>query len=463
MERFRQSWLDSPSTGAGGGFNSFSSGGGEGSRGDGGDGRGSGGSGSGGNGNRSGSTQRFTGERRPPALGLETPTGGNRAARGLASFSPAASAPLRTPDARGDPDSQGAPTTTPLQQEGFSLFGGRMYSTPVSGTRRPPSEPPTLVARALTQMDGGRDGGGGDGGGGVDSNSGGSGGLSRFKTLAQQTQERKDREKREEQDWRRRSGASNPARGALTPSELSPPTMGSPPPIFTPHNGSGGSAGGPFGRTSSTNVSPTMSSSAEPLGAAAMPVAASARKRPRAPSPAAIFAASPPPSLSAMSGTTQPSPIPGAAAVAAADVSRDLRRDPREVPAVRQARTWGSTDGTGAGRPPQQKSPRPNVRRAAGAAEAAGGAGAAGKRLSTPSSRSPRPRTKSPSQSPRARAASSQQYSSQPPPLPRRYTLEDFAGADEVCFNPGEVCLLGLVLRVLGKAWSSRDEPFFLR
>ena len=125
MERFRQSWLDSPSSGAGGGFNSFSGGG---AGGDGGDGRGGGGGSSGGSiGNRSSNTQPFTGERRPPALSLDTPTGGAHAAKGLASFSPAASSSLRTPDARGRPDSQGAPITTPRQQEGFSLFGGRMY------------------------------------------------------------------------------------------------------------------------------------------------------------------------------------------------------------------------------------------------------------------------------------------------------------------------------------------------
>ena len=62
----------------------------------------------------------------------------------------------------------------------------------------------------------------------------------------------------------------------------------------------------------------------------------------------------------------------------------------------------------------------------------------------TPSSsaRSSRPAQKKPhSQSARGTGGvgSSSPQSQQPPPLPRLYKLADFEGADDVCFNPGEM------------------------
>lgn len=299
-------------------------------------------------------------------------------------------------------------TTTPVQQQSFSLFGGKVYSTPSTGGLRQPSTPSTQTNCTPTRRLGGGGGGGGDGR---------RNGLPRFKTLAQQTQEDKDEE--EEMDDHRRRGIFNrPARGLLSPSKLlSPLGMGSPPPTSTPYGGSS-ARGGPLVQAFTT-PSPSLAaaSSAGAFSLAASSVAASLRKRPKSPNIAATLL----PATEEIERRIQ-----SASTFATAGSDRDAQRGSPATLQPRQERAWGNTDRGDKEGQRKEASPRPTAHVGVRRGEAR-----------TPTSRlcSPRPSKKSPSKSPRGRSGLSQR---QPPPPPRRYTLADFSGADEVCFNPGE-------------------------
>lgn len=385
MDRFRGSWPDSSAPGEGGGFSRFAVG------------RDT-------NSTQDDRAQASARRRQSNTDGLDAP--GRRAGGGMASFT------LGARSAHGTPRSQGAPggvhgssISTPVQQQqqqGFSLFGGKAYSTPTSGGQRPP------LASS-----------GGNGRSPVDTHGTG---LPRFKTLAQQTQEE---EEEDLERLRRRRGTAVGARAFLPESDPSPASvMGTPlparPPKEPPSRGNS-----PFGQASfTTTPSPAVTpSAAGAVKIAGTPAAASGRKRPRAP-----------PSIGTPSGAKHSTPVVRApAATAAGGSPRNARREPptaaaatTKKPQARQhERVWGGVESRGAGGQPQtQRSPRPPA--------------AQGNTGGKPRARSPRPGNKSPSsQSPRGRSGS-WQLSNQPPPPPRRYTLADFAGADEACFNPGE-------------------------
>lgn len=358
---------------------------------------------------------------------------------------------------------------TPLQQTqqqqqgsdgGFSMFGGKAHSTPVDcisssgGTRRPPPlsshTPIGNSAPATSHAETSRGSGGRTIGGG----------LSRFKTLAQKTLE-EEREEDEDESRRWGSDSGGSGRGEYTNRSAAPGVLNTPSSsLLSPTTGIGslspellpfGGGGGGVGRHSVTTPSSLALSSLSSGGAP--PTAATSRKRPRAPSTATTSPARP----VIMSGALQLTPVVGSGGGGDALV----------------ARTWGSMgDGDRGGGGQQRRhhqhqqrqqqnlkaTPSPIVRaRAAGAGAARGLSGSG-------SSRSPRPtRSKPPSQSPRGRGkvvGSGSPRLSQPPPLTRRYELADFAGADDVCFNPGEIAFV-----VFKRLWmmlyyySNRDDP----
>lgn len=411
MERFRQSWHRSP---ANGGFRRFSGGGG----------------GGGSDGSMNADDLRILPSkgRHAPSDPFNTPSvAGGRSATagaGMASFSPAGGAPQSgagTPYAQsgvgGGRSSPGSSTVTPIQQ-GFSMFGGKAFSTPASGDRpRPPLDFSTQVDDTPVGSSGPRQGG-----------------ISRFKTLTQQTtqQEEEEEEDDKEETKGRRSRSRHAARALLSPSaELSQHTsmMGSPPipsqvaspPPF------GGPIGGSFGHGYSTPapVAPCSSTTAAGDATAVTMTGPSDRKRSRQPNAT---------STSTNSRTTAPSVPAERASATRKPPMGDAQRDASAYASqARQERAWGSISRGGA-QHGEDKSPRVTATRG-------GGTGVAG---GTPksSSRSPRAKTKSPSRSPRAARGGSSQHASQgPTPPPRRYTLADFAGADEVCFNAGEGAL----------------------
>lgn len=332
----------------------------------------------------------------------------------------------------------GSSTMTPTQQ-GFSMFGGKAFSTPASGGPRP--RPPSLDLS--TQTDGTP----------VGSGVPRQGGISRFKTLTQQTpqhqeQEEEIEEHEEEEDTKfHRSGSRHPARALLLPSaELSrhaammgsplmPSQVASPSPFRT-------SIGGSFGHGYSTPApadptasSPAVAGGGDTTTAVTMTMTGpGSRKRPR-PQQTATTTSRTAPQLTT---TTTPAAAERAGAARKPSMGGNPQRDAQAAFAsqARQERTWGSIDRQGDAQHENRKSPRPAV-----AARGGAGAGGVARGRGTPksSSRSPRAKAKSPSQSPRAgRGGSSQPLSQGPAPPPRRYTLADFAGADEVCFNAGE-------------------------
>lgn len=389
--------------------------------------------------------------------------------RGLASFSPAlsqaSSTMISTPVQR----------TQTQQAEGLTLFGGKAaYSTPArsdsgSGGGRSPLFSHTPVSSS-TPSETPYGGGGGSSGSRIS----GGGDLPQFKQTAREVEEE------EEMQNRRDGGGEYPShrtakRGVLSrPSTyLSPsPGMASPPSAPTSHDGGGGRASGTSFSSPSAHrfdtpspMAPSPRIAARPgQGSPAAPTS-SARKRPRAAS-TAVAAASAASAHPLASGGLQ------LARSAGWNGSGD---DGGASPAG--GRTWGgvATNGISSRRRQQQQhlrerqeSPRLSAQeRGRGGTEAGEGVGGARRVLSgTPSNispRSPRPgqkKNKSPSQSLRGGGGgrangeggagtgkagfSSPRSQQRPPPTPRRYKLEDFAGADDACFNPGEsvLCLI---------------------
>ncbi|CBJ29252.1 DNA polymerase [Ectocarpus siliculosus] len=332
---------------------------------------------------------------------LHTPTSGPRGTgRGMASFSPALSRASTT-------------MMTPVQQtqqkpEGFSMFGGKAYSTPASHgsiCSQPPLSSHTPIGSNTPTVAPGTIPYGGGGSSGV------GGGLARFKTLVQETQEEEHMKQQERRRGSGRGGSSSgcgirdsTARGMPSPSSnfLSPSSlMGSPPNALTPCDDSPSSSAAYAFTPSSPAAPPSYPN--WPAG----PLTAAGRKRPRAPSTA----------TAALGRPMTPGTV---LSVGGGNLSAD----------VSGARTWGSlAEGSRgrAGQVQQQQQQRRQANPRPPAAHGASGAAARAGVASSVSSRSPRPaRNKSPSQSPRT---------SQPPPTPRRYKLDDFAGADDVCFN----------------------------
>ena len=285
-----------------------------------------------------------------------------------------------------------ASSSTATPQQGFSLFGGKAYATPGSYGRPQPS---LAAASSVGNTSISRP------------NSGGSGGLPRFKTLAQERQD----EEREERERRRQillsTGLNHPDRTTGLPS---PPSYFLPP---TP--GGGSSPGEPFRRPFRT-----------PSPVAYLPTAAGAGRVPGAP-----------PSASVGQKRLRAPPLGGGSVPPAAATSRggdtNIRRDPSPAPtAVGRGRSWGSLGNGSDGEQQQQKKERPMTSQTGvGRLRVLEQIG-----LCRPSQKT----NKRALSSPRAISVRSP-ASSQPlvsPPPPRRYTLKDFAGADEVCFNPGE-------------------------
>ncbi|CAB1096270.1 unnamed protein product [Ectocarpus sp. CCAP 1310/34] len=330
---------------------------------------------------------------------LHTPTSGPRGTGGgMVSFSPAlsrASSTMMTPVQQ-----------TQQQPGGFSMFGGKAYSTPASHgsiSSQPPLSSHTPIDSNTRTVAPGTIPYGSGGSSGV------GGGLARFKTLAQETQEEDHKKQQERRGGSGRGNSSgcgirdstvrgmpSPSSNFLAPSSL----MGSPPNSLTPCDDS------PFSSAAYTFTPPSSAAPPSYSNWPTGPSTAAGRKRPRAPSTATAALGRP-----MTPGTVR--------SVGGGNLSAD----------VSGARTWGSLAEGSRGRAGQvqqqqqhrQPSPRPT------AARGASGAAALAAAANSVSSRSPRPTGKESSpQSPRP---------SQPSPTPRRYKLDDFAGADDVCFN----------------------------
>eukprot|EP00903_Cladosiphon_okamuranus_P006776 g6606.t1 len=340
----------------------------------------------------------------------EAPLAGGKV---LALFSPSlsqASSTLMTPQRQ---------TQTQQQQQqqqqagGFSLFGGKAHSTPCRssgsrGERRPPLSPHNPASSRA----------------GMPSGVGDSvigGGLPRFKTLAQTRQEEEEEGEREAFGRRGRGSGSGETmgypstavRGTISPSSslLSP----------TQRDDSAAASGG--GRHTFTTPSPSSVPSSRPMGSTAT------RKRPRAPSMVAT---------GTRPATSRALPSTPVGEGGGGDVALPV------------ARTWGGMMDAGRGRGAHQQQQQRQQRQASARPTSRGGTGPDLGLSGTPSSssRSPRPaRKRSPSKSPLGTGGvgPSSPQSQQPPPMPRRYTLADFEGADDVCFNPA-ASLQGLAI-----------------
>lgn len=316
----------------------------------------------------------------------------------MASFSPSlsqASSTLITPQRQ----------TQQQQAGGFSLFGGKAHSTPSDSSTRSERRPPlsshnpignSTPASSHAGMSSGV-------GGSVDG-----GGLPRFKTRARTRQEEED--EREAFGRRGRGSGSGETmghhsiavRGTISPSSS----------LLSPTQRDDSAVAGGGGLHTFTTPSPSSVPPNRPLDSAT-----ATRKRLRAPSTAAAG------TRPATSGALQSTPIDeGGGGDGALPV----------------ARTWGGgMDASRGGGAPQQQ----QRRRQASPRPTRGGTGPVMSGTPSSSSRSPRPaRKRPPSQSPRGTGGVgfSSPQSQQPPPMPRRYELADFEGADDVCFNPGE-------------------------
>lgn len=280
-------------------------------------------------------------------------------------------------------------------QRGFSLFGGKAYATPGSYSRRssPQSEPSIDKEKVMA-------------------NGGASGGLNRFKTFAQQRQEEE---------------GMMCGHAQLSPSDRSELALGSPPgltPSKFPPTPSGGPSSGSFGHPLRT---PSLTwYLGEVCDGSVSPMASSGRKRLKAPPHGSV------PFLSEM---TRASPI-GETPAVQTKADEDWNKNSINPSGARRGRTWGSAE-VGNTRGQQEH-------RNEGWITSRGGVRnetpTVGSRLA---SQNPNKRSL---QSPRSRLGSIS-LPSKPSPPARRYTLADFAGADEVCFNPGELgSVIGMCL-----------------
>lgn len=289
--------------------------------------------------------------------------------------------------------SQAPAMATP--QRGFSLFGGKAYATPGSYSRSSSPQPTSTIEKEK-----------------VIANGRAGGGLIRFKTLAQQ---------RLEQEERMMDGHAQ-----LSQSDRSGLALGSPPgltPSKFPPTPSGAPSSGSFGNLLRT-PSRTCSYLAQACDASVTPIASSGRKRLKGPPHGSAPFISP-------EKTTRESPVGKMPAVQTKAVE-DRSKTSINPSGARYSRTWGSVE---VGNTRSQQKQR-NEGRTASRGGVRNEAPTVGSRLSSQNKRS--------LQSPRSRLGSIS-LPSKPSPPARRYTLEDFAGADEVCFNPGE---LGSVIGV---------------
>ncbi len=394
--------------------------------------------------------------------------------RGMASFSPTlsqASSTLLTP--RQPQHQQHQHQHKQPHGGGFSMFGGKAHSTPASsiyssgGSRidqRPPPalSPPTKNTSRTTAVAGFPNG----------EPTGGGGGLPRFKTLAQTLREQEEKEEEEEGDEeasQRHGGGGGggggggrgsscvdthrptiSGRGTVSPPLPSPSPSGSLLHTTTARHGPrsstvcgsrGGTVGGrhSFATPPPRNGSSYLATTSGPPSSAAPP-----RKRPR---PAASAPAS------AAGRPASPPPRPQLTPTAVSSSAGEAQSGGGGSGGTPTTRTWGSlADGGRGGGRQRHASPRPTARMG-------GGAGLSSTRGGN--STSPRP-VKSPrGQVGGSRGSSprSQQQKQQPPtpPTPRRYKLADFAGADDVLYNPGDLTRFGS--RGSSKVWFGFSCP----
>lgn len=323
------------------------------------------------------------------------------------------------------------PARSSSTQKGFSLFGGAAFSTPGSSCDTQIDVTPTATSErgSINRR------------GGVGSNSEvphGTRGISRFKPLARH--KTPDDESRGAQRSSLGLALSPPAPVIGAPKTTSSPSS-SPSPVLS--SSESASTAAPFVNLGKayTTPSPVVTSSQEratgrdgvegsTLGGLSTPVASltAGRKRPRLPT-----AAQSPSIASPFLESDQRFPLNGGA---------------------RQERTWENVDnaagaGTGASEKPQQRGQQHQKQRSTRlptGGEAATPSWARGKKggvhtpRSSSASRSSRPKKSAGvTPSPRGRGGTSCGLVIGAAPMPRKLTLEDFAGADEVCFNPGEM------------------------